>query len=82
MIERMVNGGARLELFARPHNQREGWLGVGDEAIFHKPKPEKVPAPASVYEGQSQLIKIPLHADASQFALDPSPIPQPEQSFH
>ncbi len=63
MIERMVNGGARLELFARPHNQREGWLGVGDEAIFFKPKPDKAPVAESSTEVQSQLISIPLQSD-------------------
>jgi N6-adenosine-specific RNA methylase IME4 len=38
-IEATVNGGPRLELFARKHNQREGWLSIGDEAIQYKKKP-------------------------------------------
>ena len=44
----MVNGCARLELFARPHNQREGLLGVDDEAILVKPNPEKAPVVVNV----------------------------------
>ncbi len=35
-IEAAVNGGPLLELFARKHNQREGWLSIGDEAIEYK----------------------------------------------
>jgi N6-adenosine-specific RNA methylase IME4 len=42
MIEKMVNGGARLELFARQHNQREGWMSVGDEAITYKKAIKKI----------------------------------------
>ena len=34
-IEGMCNEGQGgfLEIFARPHNQREGWVGIGNEAI-------------------------------------------------
>jgi N6-adenosine-specific RNA methylase IME4 len=28
-----TNKGGLLEIFSRPHNQREGWVGVGNEAI-------------------------------------------------
>eukprot|EP01017_Pseudomicrothorax_dubius_P047226 TRINITY_DN8448_c0_g1_i2.p1 TRINITY_DN8448_c0_g1~~TRINITY_DN8448_c0_g1_i2.p1 ORF type:complete len:562 (+),score=122.70 TRINITY_DN8448_c0_g1_i2:40-1725(+) len=31
MIERMHPGGRKLELFARPHNRRAGWLSLGNQ---------------------------------------------------
>ena len=31
MIERMVPGGRKIELFARPHNRRRGWLSLGNQ---------------------------------------------------
>eukprot|EP01090_Pellita_catalonica_P007570 TRINITY_DN1815_c0_g1_i2.p1 TRINITY_DN1815_c0_g1~~TRINITY_DN1815_c0_g1_i2.p1 ORF type:complete len:318 (+),score=43.10 TRINITY_DN1815_c0_g1_i2:1-954(+) len=31
LIERMVPGGRKIELFARNHNLRKGWLGVGNQ---------------------------------------------------
>lgn len=31
IIERMRPGGRKLELFARPHNRRPGWLSVGNQ---------------------------------------------------
>ncbi len=40
-IEAAVNGGPLLELFARKHNLREGWVSVGDEAIQYIPKMAK-----------------------------------------
>ena len=30
IIERMVPGGRKVELFARPHNRRKGWLSLGN----------------------------------------------------
>jgi len=39
IIERFCLGRKRLELFARPHNRRPGWLSVGaeiDETNFDK----------------------------------------------
>ncbi len=34
----MVPGGPYVELFARPHNAREGWLSIGNEAIEYHPE--------------------------------------------
>jgi len=31
IIERMVPGGRKCELFARPHNRRKGWLSLGNQ---------------------------------------------------
>ncbi len=36
--ESFVNGGPRLELFARWKSMREFWIQIGDEAIRSKPK--------------------------------------------
>ena len=34
----MVNGGPFLELFGRPHNARQGWMTIGNEAIEYHPE--------------------------------------------
>ena len=31
LIERMKPGGSKLELFARPHNRRQGWISLGNQ---------------------------------------------------
>jgi mRNA (2'-O-methyladenosine-N6-)-methyltransferase len=31
LIERMKPGGRKLELFARPHNRRQGWISLGNQ---------------------------------------------------
>ena len=31
MIERLKPGGRKLELFARPHNRRKGWISLGNQ---------------------------------------------------
>ena len=31
IIERMCPGGRKIELFARPHNRRPGWLALGNQ---------------------------------------------------
>ena len=31
LIERMKPGGRKLELFARPHNRRKGWVSLGNQ---------------------------------------------------
>ena len=31
LIERMKPGGRKLELFARPHNRRKGWISLGNQ---------------------------------------------------
>lgn len=31
LIERMIPGGRKLELFARPHNRRKGWVSLGNQ---------------------------------------------------
>ena len=31
LIERMKPGGRKLELFARAHNRRQGWIGLGNQ---------------------------------------------------
>lgn len=31
IIERLCPGGRKLELFARPHNRRPGWLSLGNQ---------------------------------------------------
>jgi len=31
LIERMSPGGRKIELFARPHNRRPGWISVGNQ---------------------------------------------------
>ena len=30
LIERMSPGGRKIELFARPHNRRSGWISMGN----------------------------------------------------
>lgn len=31
ILERMVPGGRKIELFARPHNRRKGWMSLGNQ---------------------------------------------------
>jgi N6-adenosine-specific RNA methylase IME4 len=34
LIERMLPGGKKIELFGRPHNCREGWFTLGNQVII------------------------------------------------
>lgn len=31
LIERMIPGGKKIELFGRPHNCRKGWMTLGNQ---------------------------------------------------
>ena len=31
LIERLKPGGRKIELFARPHNRRKGWISLGNQ---------------------------------------------------
>jgi N6-adenosine-specific RNA methylase IME4 len=37
-IEKCFPGGPFIEIFARRHNAREGWLSIGNEAIDYHPE--------------------------------------------
>ncbi len=68
LIERMRPGGRKLELFARPHNRRKGWISLGnqlpgvysveDELIerFNKSYPEAILTPEVMEKNKENSI--------------------------
>jgi N6-adenosine-specific RNA methylase IME4 len=42
VIEHIVPEGPYIEFFMREHSKRDNWVGVGDEAIFYKPKVKQI----------------------------------------